>query len=259
MNNIAVTISNANKSINPIESIHAIYDAGFRNVFVEWYNKDWEISQQEQLDECRKLGLNVIFAHLGYQGINNLWLENDEGEALVTRFKNDIRICKENGFDLVVMHVTSKSEAPGPNAIGIQRLTEIVGYAKELGVKVAFEKTKIKGYLEYIVDHIPDAGICLNVGHMHAHFKDELPFEKFVDKIFAVHLHDNHGDKDAHLLPFEGTLDWKWLIEKLHACHYDGPITMELVYQNDYVAMDVVDFYRKGFEIGLQLQSMFGE
>ena len=259
MRDIVVTISNANQNVNPLESIDAIKEAGFEKVFIEWYNKSWEVSQQAQLDYCRKLGLDVIFAHLGYQGINNLWLENDEGEALVTRFKNDIRICKENGFDLVVMHVTSKSEAPGPNAIGIKRLNEIVEYGKELGVKVAFENTKIKGYLEYIVDHIPDAGICLDVGHMHAHFKDELPFEKFVDKIFAVHLHDNHGDKDAHLLPFEGTLDWKWLIDKLHACHYAGPITMELVYQNDYVAMDVVDFYRKGFEIGLQLQSMFGE
>ena len=42
--NIAVTISNANKNVNPIETIHAIKNAGFKNVFIEWYNKDWEIS-----------------------------------------------------------------------------------------------------------------------------------------------------------------------------------------------------------------------
>ena len=257
MRDIVVTISNANQVVNPLESIDAVKKAGFENVFIEWYNKDWEISQQEQLDYCRKLGLHVIFAHLGYQGINNLWLENEQGEALVKRFKSDISICKGNGFDLVVMHLTSKSEAPGPNEIGLKRLTEIVEYAKTLGVRVAFENTKIKGYLEFVVDNIPDAGICLDVGHMHAHFNDEFPFEKFVNKIFAVHLHDNHGEKDEHLRPFDGTLDWTWLIGKLKECNYNGPVTMELVYQNDYVNEDVVEFYTKGYESGKKLLSMF--
>ena len=79
--------------------IDKIKKAGFEKVFIEWYNKDWEISQQKQFEYCRQLGLDMIFAHLGYQGINNLWLDNEQGEQLVSRFKNDIRICKENGFD----------------------------------------------------------------------------------------------------------------------------------------------------------------
>ena len=70
--NIAVTISNANANITPLETIDAIKEAGYSNVFVEWYNKDWKISQEEQLDYCRKQGLNVLFAHLGYQKKNNL-------------------------------------------------------------------------------------------------------------------------------------------------------------------------------------------
>ena len=257
MRDIVVTISNANQMVNPLESIDAIYKAGFKKVFIEWYNKSWDISQQEQLDYCRKLGLDVIFAHLGYQGINNLWLDNEEGEALVTRFKSDLDICKANGLDLVIMHVTSKFEAPGPNEIGLKRLTDIVEYAKELGIRVAFENTKIKGYLEFIVDNIPNAGICLDVGHLHAHFNDELPFDKFVNKIFAVHLHDNHGTKDEHLRPFEGTLDWNGLVSKLKECNYTGPVTMELVYQNDYVNEDVVDFYIKGYETGVKLANLF--
>lgn len=259
MNELAVVISNDNENVTPMQTIDAVKNAGFKHVFLQWYNKEWKFTQQEQLDYCRKLGLNVIFVHLGYQGINNIWLDNKEGIQLVERYKKDILVCKENGIDLVIMHLTSKSEAPGPNEIGLNRLIEIVNYAKELGVKIAFENTKIKGYLEYIVDHIPGVGICLDVGHMHAHFHDEFPFEKFVDKIYAVHLHDNQGDKDAHLLPYDGTLDWDWLFRKLHECHYDGPITMEIVYQNDYVNMNVIEFYRKGYEIGLRLQSMFGE
>ena len=259
MNELAVVISNDNENVTPIQTIDAVKNAGFKHVFLQWYNKEWKNTQQEQLDYCRKLGLNVIFVHLGYQGINNIWLDNEEGKQLVERYKKDILVCKENGIDLVIMHLTSKSEAPKPNEIGLNRLIEIVSYAKELGVKVAFENTKIKGYLEYVIAHIPDAGICLDVGHLHAHFHDEFPFEKFVDKIYAVHLHDNHGDKDAHLLPFDGTLNWNWLMNQLHACHYEGPMTMELVYQNDYVSLDVVSFYQKGYETGLKLVNVFNK
>jgi sugar phosphate isomerase/epimerase len=29
----------------------------------------------------------------------------------------------------------------------------------------------------------------------------------------TAHLHDNHGEKDEHLLPFSGTIDWKKLLK----------------------------------------------
>ena len=256
---IAVTISNAHQKGTPIDLINSIKAAGFENVFVEWYNKDWEISQQQQLDYVRKLGLNVIFAHLGYQKINNIWEEDEAGDVFVERYKNDIRLCKENGIDLVCMHLTSKSEAPGPNEAGLKRFQEIADYAKELGVKIAFENTKIKGYQEFILENIKNenVGICLDSGHLHAHFKDELNFEMFKDKIFCVHLHDNMGEKDQHLIPFEGTIDWSWLLKKLKDSHYNGPITMELVYQNHYIDQDMTEFYKRGYEAGQRLEQMF--
>ena len=43
-------------------------------------------------------------------------------------------------------------------------------------MKVAFENTKIKGYLEYVLENIKDdnVGICFDAGHYHVHFDDEL-------------------------------------------------------------------------------------
>ena len=124
MNNreIAVVVSNDNKDVSVIETIDAIKNAGFKNVFVQWYNKEWNPTQEEQLKYIKEKGLNVIFAHLGYQNINDLWLEDDNGDKLVNRYKNDIKICKENNISMVVMHLTSKSEAPKYNEIGLKRL-----------------------------------------------------------------------------------------------------------------------------------------
>ena len=65
-------------------------------MFIQWYNRDWKPTQEEQLEYIRKKGLNIIFAHLGYQNINDLWLEKEAGDKLVDRYKNDIKICRNN-------------------------------------------------------------------------------------------------------------------------------------------------------------------
>ncbi|MBR3674379.1 MAG: sugar phosphate isomerase/epimerase [Clostridia bacterium] len=261
MNNreIAVVVSNANQNVTAIDTINAIKKAGFKNVFIQWYNKEWNPTQEVQLKYIREKGLNVIFAHLGYKNINDLWLENEVGDKLVEGYKNDIKICKENNIPMVVMHLTSKSEAPKYNETGLKRLKEIVDYAQELNIKVAFENTKIKGYLDYVIENIDNenVGICFDSGHYHVHFNDDLDFPKFKDRIFAVHLHDNDQSDDLHLMPFEGTLDWEETIKNLKECNYDGPVTLELCYRNEYLDMSIEDFYKKGYEVGEKLKEIF--
>lgn len=259
MRDIAVVINNSNTNKTPFETIDTIKKAGFKDVFLQWYNKDWECTQEEQLQYARNLGLNVIFAHLGYKNINSIWEEGIEGDKLVEGYKNDIKVCKENNISMVIMHLTSKSVAPMYNEIGLNRIKEIVDYAKELDIKVAFENTKIKGYLEYIIKNIDNdnVGICYDAGHCHAHFNDEFDYELFKDRIFAVHLHDNDKSDDLHLIPFDGTIDWKKVITKLKECNYDGPVTLELCYRYEYLNMSLEDFYKKGYEVGIKLAEMF--
>ncbi len=259
MREIAVVVSNDNKDVSVIETINAIEKAGFKNVFIQWYNKDWNPTQEEQLKYIKEKGLNVIFAHLGYQNINDLWIENEDGNKLVDRYKNDIRICKKNDISMVVMHLTSKSVAPKYNETGLKRLQEIVDYAESLNVKVAFENTKIKGYLDYVIENIDNAnvGICFDSGHYHVHFDDDLDFSKFKNRIFAVHLHDNDKSDDLHLIPFDGTLNWESVVKNLKDSNYNGPITMELCYRYEYLEMGIENFYKKGYEVGEKLKEMF--
>lgn len=103
MRELAIAVQNENESFNVIDTINSIKNSNFKNVFVQWYDKDWEYSQQEQVNLCKKLGLNIIFAHLGYQNINSIWKEGEEGDFLVQRYKNDIKDCYENGISMVVM------------------------------------------------------------------------------------------------------------------------------------------------------------
>lgn len=259
MREIAVAIQNENEKVDIKQTINSINNAGFRNVFIQWYDEKWDYGQEQQVQICKKLGFNIIFAHLGYQNINSIWEEGIEGDKLIQRYQEDIKNCKQNGIPMVVMHLTSKKQAPMYSEIGLKRIRKITEYAKELNIKVAFENTKIKGYLEYVLENIKDenVGICFDSGHYHVHFDDEFNFEFFKDRIFAVHLHDNDKSDDLHLLPFDGTIDWKQVIIKLKECNYNGPITMELCYRYDYLNMPLDDFYKKGYAIGIKLAEMF--
>lgn len=252
----AVVLSSGNINHNYIETLDAIKNSGFKNIFIQWYDRD-TILQNKELEYAKKIGLNVIFAHLGYDTINDLW--NLSGDYLVSRYKNDIKTCFDNGIKLVIMHLCAGFDAPMYNEFGIVRLQEIANYAESLGVRIAFENTKVQGYQEYVLSNIhnKNVGICFDIGHAHAHFKDKFDFELFKDKIFAVHIHDNHGELDEHLIPFDGNIDYKYYFKKLKECNYDGPMTLELYYTKYYLNTSLNNYYEKGYKVGCNLIDIY--
>jgi sugar phosphate isomerase/epimerase len=66
-------------------------------------------------------------------------------------------------------------------------------------------------------------------------------------------LHDNDKSKDQHLLPFDGTIDWKFYEERLKESNYLGDVTLESCYRNDYLKYSLEEFYRLAFERAKQL------
>lgn len=259
MRELAVAIQNENKNVSVLETIQSIKKTGFKNVFIQWYDEQWDISQEEQVNLCKQLGLNIIFAHLGYQNINSIWEDGIDGDRQAQRYLKNIKDCKEHGITLVILHLTGGPKPPKYNELGLNRIRKIIEYAKELGVKVAFENTRSKEHLEYVLNNIKEenVGICFDAGHYHVHFNDEFEFENYKDRIFAVHLHDNDKTDDLHLLPYDGTIDWKTVVNKLKECNYDGPVTLELCYRYDYLNISLDEFYKKGYELGNKLLELF--
>ena len=60
-------------------------------------------------------------------------------------------------------------------------------------------------------------------------------------------------------MPFDGTLNWKEVINNLKKSNYNGPITMELCYRYEYLNMGINNFYKKGYEVGSKLNMMLKE
>jgi sugar phosphate isomerase/epimerase len=70
----------------------------------------------------------------------------------------------------------------------------------------------------------------------HAHLADGPEAER-IEKAFAplgelavsAHIHDNHGEKDEHLPPYQGSIDWESAVRTLKtAAEPDLALTLEL-------------------------------
>lgn len=258
MNDLVVLVTNEIES-SVYDEIDAIKKAGIKNVFIQWYNKEVESVSQELIYKyIKKQKLNIPFAHLGYKNINDIWEEGKSGDVIIEGFINDLDIMKEKGINLVIVHLTSKSVAPAYGEVGLKRLKKLVKHAEENNMKIAFENTKIPGYIDYVLENIQskNVGFCFDSGHFHAHFKDKFNWDLVKNRIFAVHLHDNFGMEDEHLNPFDGTVNWEMVIEKLSEANYDGPITLEIYYQKEYAKKSIEEFYCDARKIGLKLEEM---
>lgn len=257
MNRLAISIRNYNKD-NYKNIINSIKNAGFQNVFIEWYNDDIKL-QEDILNYVKQMELNVIFAHLGYQNSNSLWEDNEIGLKETKRYIDDIKVCSKNGIGLVIIHPTLNYINPGMNEIGLSRIKEILSFAEENNVKVAFENVELVEYLEYVIENIDffNLGICFDVGHCHLFCDSKFNVELFKNKVFAIHLHDNFKEKDDHNLPFDGTVDWEKSIKQIIDMNYNGYIVIESGYNDYYSNLNFDDYYKLAYEKGIKLIELF--
>ncbi len=76
---------------------------------------------------------------------------------------------------------------------------------------------------------VNDFGILLDTGHCHVNgekFEEVIPACSHVP--LHIHLDDNSGDMDAHLVPGEGTVDFTTLARELNKIGYEGYLSAEL-------------------------------
>ncbi|HWF84382.1 MAG TPA: sugar phosphate isomerase/epimerase family protein [Vicinamibacterales bacterium] len=125
--------------------------------------------------------------------------------------------------------------AAGDTRDGARRSIEaLADLAVPLGVRVALEvipnELSRAGSLVHFVDELdrPDVGICLDFGH--AHLDGDLvdTIDIVSEHLAAVHVHDNRGRGDDHLVPFEGTIDWPGALTGIQKVGYDGPLVLEI-------------------------------
>lgn len=79
----------------------------------------------------------------------------------------------------------------------------------------------------------PYFGWCYDTGHANAFGHPVTLLESCGTAPLSLHIQDNHGEmKDEHLLPGDGTVDWKLFLETLRKIGYQGELVLEAHHQS---------------------------
>jgi sugar phosphate isomerase/epimerase len=153
-----------------------------------------------------------------------------------------IDVADDLPYARLILHMGGARETADPRKrdAAFSSLEHLILHAHHAGVTICVENTMSEmgdpGYLRAFVDETRLTGLRFNFDIGHANLSD-FPEDERLEKSFAplrdltssVHLHDNRGEKDEHLPPYDGTIDWPAAIKILQSAPQASlPLVLEL-------------------------------
>jgi len=156
--------------------------------------------------------------------------------------KRAIDVAEDLPFSRMILHMGGHRDTADPRRrdAAFSSLEHLVLHAKHVGVTICVENTTSEmgspAYLRAFVEETRLTGLRFNFDIGHAHLADgpqdervAASFEAMRDHIVSAHIHDNLGDKDAHLLPHDGSINWPAALKLFRSLPgSDIPLTLEL-------------------------------
>jgi sugar phosphate isomerase/epimerase len=241
----------------PILSVlDEIRASGFESIEVcsfpahlDYHNRDEVARAGERI---RALGLRAVSFHAPFADkIDITALDPSAREIAVGELLAACEAAAVMGAENLVLH-------PGPERAGrpaeeefltrmrnaAESLNMVAGRCCERGVHLVLENMLphlLFGHVNdmlYLLGSIRDCevGACLDTGHAYLSRELGTVIHKLSGHLHLVHANDNRGDRDDHLPPGDGHIDWPWLISELDRCRFDGTLILELSsHQNESV------------------------
>jgi len=157
--------------------------------------------------------------------------------------KRVLDVADDLPFPRMVLHMGSSRETADPRKrdAAFSFLEHLTLHARHAGVTICVENTTNEmgdpAYLRAFVEETRLTTLRFNFDIGHAHLAEgpedariAKGFEPLRDLIVSAHIHDNHGEKDEHLPPYEGTIAWPAALALLKSAPAgpDHPLTLEL-------------------------------
>jgi sugar phosphate isomerase/epimerase len=172
----------------------------------------------------------------GAPPLNIAAVEKRDRIAAMDEIKRALEVAEQASFRFLVQHVGVSGETATEQKLesAMTSIEHLRAFAKPLGVQIVVEN--INNDLstpESLVKllqaaRFTDVGVCFDVGH--AHMAPGIPeaFETLKGLIRTTHVHDNNGERDEHLWPGQGTIDWKETMALLRSTPSAPPLLLEI-------------------------------
>lgn len=189
-----------------------------------------------------------------------------------------IRCAGLLGAENVAVHPISCTDKALQLRVNVDFYGALLPVARESGVRLAIENIWGKDSQGRIapsvcslsheqaayVDAMADENViaCLDTGH--AGLMGQPPEDavrQLGGRLHALHVHDNDLIRDAHLMPYQGKLNWPRIMAALAEVSYDGDLTFEVASPSVDVYLDKPELMRPAMALlaatGRQLMGLF--
>ena len=150
--------------------------------------------------------------------------------------KRALEIAEQIPFRFLVQHIGVSNEVFDERKFeaAMTSVEHLRAFAKPLGVRILLENTPNElatpdKLVEFIhSSHMEDVGVCFDFGHAHLMGGVQQDFEILKNLICSTHVHDNAKDRDSHLWPGDGSINWKEAMELVRSAPQTPPLLLEI-------------------------------
>ncbi len=262
---LSLTTDYATSTGSPGVYLRRIAEAGFTHIhWCHQWNTDF-LYVPAEIDRIAswmdEFGLGLTDLH-GSAGIEKGWGSrlDYEREAGVDLVANRMHMTSRLGGDVCIMHLPRELSLPDTDSSDWERfyrsLDSLRPISKRTGVRIAIENGDFDPIENVLDRYDPEfVGLCYDCGHGNLAPDGLDRLDRNRNRLISVHLHDNDGSGDQHLLPFAGGVDWERLAEIVAASSYDKWVSMESAMGRMGIASER-EFLAEAFERGSKLAGM---
>jgi sugar phosphate isomerase/epimerase len=172
----------------------------------------------------------------------------------VDEVKRALDVAETIPFRYLVQHLGSGRQEADPHNLdaAFNSLELLATFAKHRGVTIAIENTPNElgspaSLVQFVKEtRLRDLKFCFDIGHAHIGDGVAEGFELMRDRVVTAHIHDNHGEKDEHLLPYDGTIDWDTALAGFSSA--PEPISLVLELKERSLGTPALDQVRATFD-----------
>lgn len=234
-----------------IQRLELLAEAGFKYVDLNQYtindnpeiflSDDWRDNVKKLKEKAERLGLTFVQSHS--PGLNP-FDEKNGYERVVELVKRSIEVCAILGIKNTVLHNGFIKEPSFTKDVftemNVKFFSEFYPLIEEYGINLLCENTTKKNMPDWyfpttgeqMIDFIraadhPLVHACWDTGHGNCEGNQYEHLKTMGKELYALHINDNSGRGDEHVIPYLGTVNMDDVMHGLIDAGYNGYFTFE--------------------------------